>query len=405
MKKTDDLFDLVKSLNRNEKRFFKLYAQIHSHNKTPYYVYLFDIFDKMEVFDEKKIKKSIKKTIPNKNLGQLRKYLKESIYNSLKMYHKKNDIINRDLDEIMTARILSLKNLPKQAERVLLKLKKKAVKEANLKIINHINTELITLSLTHFDQDFQIGNKVLPYYQESLANLKQEETILKLDILVWKGQKLYRSKAKLGKNILQDLKDILEETLVQINPKKIDNPYTKFQYYHHLSFIYYIVEDFPAMLSALKEIESFIQAPHFKIRTGVFALLYANLLCVYTRLKLKEEWTSTLLLFSKLLEEDSVLQTRFLYWKYYRMIEFYTEFPNQQNEMNSIDVIIEQLEAAKIKLNQSEMNSLWLEIAKYYLSEELYDECYNNISKITLTQKLPIDNYFLYTLNTSQKKA
>jgi len=50
MKPSNELFDLIKSLSKSEKRFFKLQSSLQSGDKN--YVRLFDCIDRMEEYDE-----------------------------------------------------------------------------------------------------------------------------------------------------------------------------------------------------------------------------------------------------------------------------------------------------------------------------------------------------------------
>lgn len=57
MKNNDDLFQLIKTLNKEEKQFFRLYASRVSTKGDSNYVRLFNAIDKQEEYDEKAIRK------------------------------------------------------------------------------------------------------------------------------------------------------------------------------------------------------------------------------------------------------------------------------------------------------------------------------------------------------------
>ena len=57
---TDDLFDLIKSMSRTEKRYFKLDAQKAGGNKSNSYLKLFDALKDLEEYDEPRIFKKLK---------------------------------------------------------------------------------------------------------------------------------------------------------------------------------------------------------------------------------------------------------------------------------------------------------------------------------------------------------
>ena len=50
--KKDTIFELIKSMTQNEKRYFKRYSTLHSENKDNIYVSLFEKMDSMKKFNE-----------------------------------------------------------------------------------------------------------------------------------------------------------------------------------------------------------------------------------------------------------------------------------------------------------------------------------------------------------------
>ncbi len=85
--KKEELFSLVKSLSKSEKRYFKVFcSQMGSENN---YLRLFDALDKQKEFDEMVIRKKFK---GEKFLDQLhvtKNYLRQLILKSLRSYHSK----------------------------------------------------------------------------------------------------------------------------------------------------------------------------------------------------------------------------------------------------------------------------------------------------------------------------
>ncbi len=59
MKPSAELFELVKSLTKSEKRFFKLSSSLQSGEKN--YLKIFDAIDKQKEYDEEGIKKQFGK--------------------------------------------------------------------------------------------------------------------------------------------------------------------------------------------------------------------------------------------------------------------------------------------------------------------------------------------------------
>jgi hypothetical protein len=122
---TDTLFQLVKSLEKSEKRNFKLYVKRNSDIKDLKVIQLFDVLDSLTEYDEKLILKKAK-AIRKQQLSNIKAHLYKEILDSLRLIkHQEN--IDIYLHELMDhARILYNKGLYLQSLKVLDKLKESA---------------------------------------------------------------------------------------------------------------------------------------------------------------------------------------------------------------------------------------------------------------------------------------
>ncbi|MEZ4886442.1 MAG: hypothetical protein R3E32_17025 [Chitinophagales bacterium] len=82
-----DLFDLIHSLSRTEKRYFKMMAEIHVIGKKNNYLRLFEAILKQEEYDEVAIKKKFRKKTFVKQLTFTKNALSNKILKSLRDYH------------------------------------------------------------------------------------------------------------------------------------------------------------------------------------------------------------------------------------------------------------------------------------------------------------------------------
>ena len=123
-KSTDALFQLVKSLEKAEKRNFKLYINRNSGGEDLKIVQLFDALDKMQEYDETQLLKN--KSIRKQQLSNIKSHLYREILASLRII-KYTDNIDLQLHEQMAyARILYNKGLYHQSLRILDKMKETA---------------------------------------------------------------------------------------------------------------------------------------------------------------------------------------------------------------------------------------------------------------------------------------
>lgn len=86
MVKYEELFVLIKSLSRSEKRYFRLEAAKQKGDNN--YVALFDAIDKQNEYDEKAIREQFANRAFVKQLHVTKNYLREQLLNSLRSFHR-----------------------------------------------------------------------------------------------------------------------------------------------------------------------------------------------------------------------------------------------------------------------------------------------------------------------------
>ena len=119
---TDPLFLLIKSLEKSEKRNFKLYVKRHSGGEDLKGVQLFDALDKMEEYDEDLLLKK-NKAIRKQQLSNMKAHLYRQLLSSLRLIKNENNIDIQLHEQMDFARILYNKGLYLQSLKVLDKLK------------------------------------------------------------------------------------------------------------------------------------------------------------------------------------------------------------------------------------------------------------------------------------------
>jgi len=119
---TDELFQLIKSLETSEKRLFKLYIKRSTGSIDLKMIQLFDALDKMNEYDEKVLLKK-NKGIKKEQLSNMKASLYKQLLASLRLM-RDDDNIDMQLHEQMGyARILYNKGLYLQALKVLDRIK------------------------------------------------------------------------------------------------------------------------------------------------------------------------------------------------------------------------------------------------------------------------------------------
>ncbi len=126
MRGSDELFKLIKSLDKNEKRYFKLLTGKYESAKESNYVRLFDAIDAMEEYDEEKLKKKFRDKKLFKNLASEKNHLQRLILRSLRNYSPEPTVDNKIKDMIREAEFLYKKALYEQCGKTLAKAREMA---------------------------------------------------------------------------------------------------------------------------------------------------------------------------------------------------------------------------------------------------------------------------------------
>ena len=122
---TDPLFLLIQSMEKSEKRNFKLYIKRHSGGENLKIVQLFDALDKMQDYDEAQLlakNKSLKK----EQLSNMKGHLYRQILSSLRLIKNENNIDLQLHEQMDFARILYNRGLYLQSLKILDKMKELA---------------------------------------------------------------------------------------------------------------------------------------------------------------------------------------------------------------------------------------------------------------------------------------
>src|SRR5687767_6313233 len=116
-----EIYELIKSLSKSEKRYFNLYTGFQQGDKT--YLSLYKIIEAQKTFDEKKIIQRFTARHKTANFPALKKYLFDQLVASLKSYGAYKDLDSDHTDMIETYKVLHYKGLYGQSERLLKKVK------------------------------------------------------------------------------------------------------------------------------------------------------------------------------------------------------------------------------------------------------------------------------------------
>ncbi len=168
MKPSTELFDLIKTLSKSEKRFFKLSSSLQSGEKN--YVKIFDAIDEQEEYNEEDLKNLFKNESFIQHFPSEKNHLYKLILKSLRAYHSDNSISSILQQEIKNIEILFKKALYKECNKFLHRAKKMAHEHEKFYYL----FELINMEKQLLEEAYESGE--FDYDLDAL--IKEENEIL-----------------------------------------------------------------------------------------------------------------------------------------------------------------------------------------------------------------------------------
>lgn len=164
MKPSNELYDLIKSLTKSEKRFFKLHSALQAGDKN--YLRLFDAIDKMGEYNEDEIKSQFNGEKFIRHLPSEKNHLYRLVLKALRSYHGDNSISSILKQEIKNIEILYHKALYSECNKFLIRAKKLAIEFEKFYYL----FELINWEKTLLEEAFEDGQ-----FTKDLDTLIKEE--------------------------------------------------------------------------------------------------------------------------------------------------------------------------------------------------------------------------------------
>ena len=237
----ENVFDLIKSMNKAEKRHFKLYATRQGEPGDTKYLVLFNCLDSLEVYDEARISQRCP-SVKREQLPNIKSHLYKQILTSLRLLNAQHSIRLQLREQIDFARILFDKGLYTQAGKLLDKAACTAEKfeqySTLLEIIDlqkHVQEGNVSREMTHFATS---ANK------RTMEICDEIETVNELSNL---AVRLYSLHLKLGYARSQKDLDLLniyfKPRLDSYKPRNLTFT-ERFHYYQAMAWYHYIRHNF-----------------------------------------------------------------------------------------------------------------------------------------------------------------
>lgn len=383
---TDTLFQLVRSLEKAEKRHFKLYIKRSSGNEDLKIVELFDALDKLQEYDEALLLKKLK-SIKKPQLSNVKVHLYKQLLSSLRLL-KSNDSIDLQLNEQFDyAHILYKKGLFTQSLKILDKAKETA--KANHKInflVNVIAMEkrIETLNIT---RDMQTRAEQLSAEINEVNY--QIDTLAKLSNL---AMLLYSWFIKNGhaRNAKDELrvKEYLEEHLPP-HAWEQNGFYEKLYLYQSYSWYAFIKQDFLMYYRyAQKWVNIFDENPlMIRVETGHYIKGLHTLLNAHFDLRNYLKFDETLKKFETFAETDRVrlhdnFRTQAFVYIFSAKINQHSMLGTFNDGLKMVPYIIDKLKEYELFIDEHRIMVFNYKIASMYFGSGNFETCIDYLQKI-----------------------
>ena len=380
---SDQIFSLVKSLTKAEKRNFRIYTSRFQDGNSSKYIQLFDILDKQKELDERELFK----LFPKAQLSNLKRHLYKQILISLRLIHisKSAHIEIRELMDF--ANILYRKGLYLQSLKILDKAKAQAQK---------IHNDLILLNIYEFEKIIESRHitrsgpeKINDLLSQSEKQLKGVSNLVKLTNLKIYLHGLYIQNGHIkSKEEHDQVDEIFEKHISTIDITTL-NPIEKVHMFQSFVWYYYILIDFVNCYSyASKWVNILLESkipvhrdPNLLMRGYHYILTSAyNILDVDNYLRHLEELER----FRKKNYKKFDLNTQivsFLYVHNGRLNKYFLQGEFEEGT-KTIPSTLRRINRYQDKLDAHRIMVLYFKIAWMYFGAEKYNMCLKYLNKI-----------------------
>jgi len=302
---SDALFQLIKSLEKSEKRNFKLYIKRNSSSENLKSIQLFDAIDKMEDYDEAQLLNK-NKNLLKQQLSNAKAHLYREILSSLRLIRQEENIDIQLHEQLDFARILYNKGLYLQSLRTLDRIKEAAKAKNQLTFLMQIlffekTIESLHITRSMQDRADQLAGE-LNEVNDRLGVISQLSN-LSLELYSW----YIRNGVARNENDEAAVQEFFERNMPP-NLSQCQGFYEKLYQYQSFSWYAYIRQDFLLYYRyTQKWVDLFEKEPYMlAVETSHYIKGMHNLLGAHFDLLNEQKFSETLRHFEAFSESDIV---------------------------------------------------------------------------------------------------
>lgn len=382
----DTLFQLIRSLQKGEKRNFKLYIQRNTSNEDLKIVQLFDVLDKMNEYDESVVLQKIK-SIKKEQLANRKAHLYKQILSSLRLLETSENIDLFLQEQLGYARILYNKGLYLQSLRILDKAKETAKTNNQFSFLVQILFLEKKIESLHITRSLQDRARQLTIESDEVVgqiSLISRLSNLALELYGWY---INHGHAR-NENDEKELAEFFKQNL-PANHNDILGFYQKLYLYQAYCWYAFIRQDFLMYYRyTQKWVDLFDEDPEMQsIESIHFIKGMHNLLNAHFDLKNYERFDKTLETFQKFSESENVKRNQnnsiqvFVYLNIARINRHFMHGTFKQG-VELVPEINEGLKNYALYLDRHRVLVFYYKIASLYFGSGDYENTITYLNKI-----------------------
>lgn len=381
MKPSVDLFQLIKSLTKSEKRYFNIIAsKKKSESKTNNYLKLFNAIDKQEEYDEKKIIDQFSNSVFIKHLPSEKNHLYHLILKSLHLYHSASSPETTVEELLHYVEILYNKGMFYQSKKMAERVKElTTVGEMYLQLIRLSKTQikLGKLSDSYEDMQAELRYAIAGFRQalEKLENLVEyNELSAEIFLFIRKEGEAIREEADIRK-----IETIINHPLMSDEKKALSFDAKVIYYFIKATYCFIIGRLEEALSLAIKECELVAARPEKKFS-------YTAVLSNVCEIALSMKKYDTVNLYMKKLKEvhsNVVSEQGEQFYRYYDMFLRMHVSTGEFSKGIALAPLIENgITRYKKHIHKSRVISFYYHLAYSFFGEGEYKRALQWINKI-----------------------
>jgi|GEM_PF-4376574 len=391
MRVTNDLFFLIKSLSPVEKRYFRLYSELHSKSKEHNYIRLFDAIDKQTSYDENAIKQKFRNETFVKQLTVTKNKLSSKLLESLRSYQagsKTKDVTFQLRESLDTLTILKKRKAFNQMYKELRRAKKLAYQHDAFSYLLLLGQFEMECFMDRKGEDMLDGlNQLLEEEQEILQQLQNQQAYTNLNNKVFISFKL-----KIGAEQKQQtaLKRLLNHDLLK-EPEHASSFQAKVYFHNIRAYCFIRIKNFETAYEHYNTVKALWEAHPVQIDRK--PLGYIKALCNYLNGCYQTErhalYPETLSKLKEIEVKYKIKESDFIHTRLLHELMYYLVTGNLKEGQLAAPSIDKTIEANKAHIHISRQMAIYYNLMILYFFCDDHSNCLTQLIRLN---NLPKNN-------------